>query len=188
LERPDELAKRAEARLKLLPDDDVALETLASAATMRGDLAKAQEYRRRIVEAGKATAHTYNELAWNTLFLGKVDEAAVEDALKANTLTSYGNASYVHTLATIYAELGKGQEARQLLLKSLELDGTSALQSHDWYVVGRIAESYGLMEEARAAYQRAKSPKPNVNSVDSLATTRLKVLEKASRTVAKPAP
>lgn len=188
LDRPDELAKRAEARLKLLPDDDLALETLASAATMRGDLAKAQEYRRRIVEAGKATAHTYNELAWNTLFLGKVDEAAVEDALKANTLTSYGNASYVHTLATLYAELGKGQEARQLLLKSLELDGASALQSHDWYVVGRIAEGYGLLEEARAAYQRAKSPKPDVNSVDSLASTRLKVLEKASRTVAKPTP
>jgi tetratricopeptide (TPR) repeat protein/transglutaminase-like putative cysteine protease len=188
MDRPDELAKRAEARLRLLPDDEAALETLASAATMRGDLAKAQEYRRRIVEAGKATAHTYNELAWNTLFLGKVDEAAVEDALKANTLTSYGNANYVHTLATLYAELGKGQEARQLLLKSLELHGTSSLQSHDWYVVGRIAESYGLMEEARAAYQRAKSPKPNVNSVDSLATTRLKVLEKASRTVAKPAP
>jgi len=188
LDRPDELAKRAEARLKLLPDDDMALETLASAATMRGDLAKAQEYRRRIVDAGKATAHTYNELAWNTLFLGKVDEAAVEDALKANTLTSYGNASYVHTLATIYAELGKGQEARLLLLKSLELQGTSALEPYDWYVVGRIAESYGLMEEARAAYARAKSPKPDINSVDSLVNTRLKVLEKAPRTVAKPAP
>jgi len=188
LDRPDELAKRAEARLKLLPDDDKALETLASVATMRGELAKAQEYRRRIVEAGKATAHTYNELAWNTLFLGKVDEAAVEDALKANTLTSYGNASYVHTLATIYAELGKGQEARQLLLKSLELQGASVLQAYDWYVVGRIAESNGLMEEARAAYLRAKSSKPDINSVDSLATSRLKVLEKGPKTVAKPAP
>ncbi|HVG63100.1 MAG TPA: DUF3857 domain-containing protein [Hyalangium sp.] len=188
LARPDDLAKRAEARLKLLPDDDLALETLASAETMRGDLAKAQEYRRQIVEAGKATAHTYNELAWNTLFLGKVDESAVEDALKANTLTSYGNAAYVHTLATLYAELGKGQEARQLLLKSLELQGTSALEPYDWYVVGRIAESYGLMEEARAAYARAKSSKPDINSVDSLVNTRLKVLEKAPRTVAKPAP
>ncbi|HYI03022.1 tetratricopeptide repeat protein, partial [Hyalangium sp.] len=188
LDRPDELARRAEARLKLLPDDDKALETLASAATMRGELVKAQEYRRRIVEAGRATAHTYNELAWNTLFLGKVDEAAVEDALKANTLTSYGNASYVHTLATLYAELGKGQEARQLLLKSLELHGASALQSYDWYVVGRIAEGYGLVEEARAAYQRAKSPKADINSVDSLATTRLKTLDKVPRTVAKPAP
>lgn len=188
LERPDELTKRAEARLKLLPDDEKALETLASVATMRGELAKAQEYRRRIVEAGKATAHTYNELAWNTLFLGKVDEAAVEDALRANTLTSYGNASYVHTLATIYAELGKAQEARQLLMKSLDLQGASMLQAYDWYVVGRIAESNGLTEEARAAYERAKSPKPDINSVDSLATSRLKVLEKGPRTVAKPTP
>ncbi len=188
LERPDEMAKRAEARLKLLPDDERALETLASVATMRGELAKAQEYRQRIVEAGKATAHTYNELAWNTLFLGKVDEAAVEDALKANSLTSYGNASYVHTLATIYAELGKGQEARQFLLKSLDLEGANTLEGYDWYVVGRIAESYGLLEEARSAYARAKSSKPDINSVDSLASTRLKALETTPKAVAKPLP
>jgi tetratricopeptide (TPR) repeat protein len=188
LDRPDEMAKRAEARLKLIPDDEPALEALANVATMKGDLTKAQEYRRRIVEAGKATAHTYNELAWNTLFLGKVDEAAMEDALKANTLTSYGNASYVHTLATIYAELGKGQEARLLLLKSLELQGASALESYDWYVVGRIAESYGLLEEARAAYAKVRSPKPDANSVDSLAVSRLKALEDSPKAVAKPAP
>jgi tetratricopeptide (TPR) repeat protein len=188
LERPDEMAKRAEARLKLLPDDERALEALASVATMRGELAKAQEYRKRIVDAGKATAHTYNELAWNTLFLGKVDEAAVEDALKANSLTSYGNASYVHTLATLYAELGKGQEARQFLLKSLDLEGVNTLEGYDWYVVGRIAESYGLLEEARSAYARAKSSKPDINSVDSLASTRLKVLETTPKAVAKPLP
>ncbi|MFL5350119.1 MAG: DUF3857 domain-containing protein [Hyalangium sp.] len=188
LERPEELAKRAEARLKLLPDDERALETLASVATMRGELTKAQEYRRRIVDAGKATAHTYNELAWNTLFLGKVDEAAVEDALKANSLTSYGNASYVHTLATLYAELGKGQEARQFLLKSLDLEGANTLAGYDWYVVGRIAESYGLLEQARSAYARAKSAKPDINSVDSLASTRLKTLETMPKAVAKPLP
>ncbi|MBN1209442.1 MAG: DUF3857 domain-containing protein [Myxococcaceae bacterium] len=188
LDRPEEIARRAEARLRLMPDDETALETLASVATMRGQLAQAQEYRRRIVEAGKATAHTYNELAWNTLFLGKVDEAALEDALKANTLTSYANASYVHTLATLYAELGKGPEARQLLLKSLELQGARGLESYDWYVVGRIAESYGLLEEARAAYAKVKSARPDVNSVDSLATTRLQALEKAPKAAAKPAP
>ncbi|WP_224362535.1 DUF3857 domain-containing transglutaminase family protein [Hyalangium versicolor] len=188
LERPDDLAKRAEARLKLLPDDERALETLASVATMRGDLAKAQEYRRRIVEAGKATAHTYNELAWNTLFLGKVNEEAVEDALKANSLTSYGDASYVHTLATLYAELGKGPEARQFLLKSLDLHGAAVLEGYDWYVVGRIAESYGLLGEARTAYVRAKSSKPDLTTVDSLASTRLKALDSAQKTVAKPSP
>ena len=188
LNRPDEMAQRAQARLKLLPDDDKALETLAGAATMRGDLAKAQEYRRRIVEAGKATAHTYNELAWNTLFLGKVDEAALEDALKANTLSSYGTSSYVHTLATIYAELGKGQEARQLLLKSLELKGEGTLAEYDWYVLGRIAEGYGLWEEAKAAYAKVKSPVPDVNSVDTLASTRLKALESTPKAATKSAP
>ncbi len=142
-----------------MPDDDKALETLASVATMRGELAKAQEYRRRIVEAGKATAHTYNELAWNTLFLGKVDEAAVEDALKANTLTSYGTSSYVHTLATIYAELGKGQEARQLLLKSLELKGESKLAeptTGTWW--GASPRATGWWEEAERRTAKAKSP------------------------------
>jgi tetratricopeptide (TPR) repeat protein len=177
LERPDEVTRRAEARLRLLPDDDQALETLAGVAARRGDLARAQEYRRRIVEAGKATANTYNELAWATLLQGRVDEAAVESALKANTLTSYGNPSYVHTLATLYAELGKGPEARQLLLKSLELHGSSSLEPYDWYVVGRIAEGYGLLEQARAAYLRARSSKEDLNSVDSLANTRLQVME-----------
>ncbi|MFL5344300.1 MAG: hypothetical protein ACJ8AT_05880, partial [Hyalangium sp.] len=83
---------------------------------------------------------------------------------------------------------GKGQEARQFLLKSLDLEGANTLAGYDWYVVGRIAESYGLLEQARSAYARAKSAKPDINSVDSLASTRLKTLETMPKAVAKPLP
>jgi hypothetical protein len=70
----------------------------------------------------------------------------------------------------------------------LDLEGASTLATYDWYVVGRIAESYGLLEEARMAYARARSDKPDPNGVDALASTRLKALEATERTVAKPTP
>jgi tetratricopeptide (TPR) repeat protein len=183
LGRLDEATQRAEARLKLLPQDGLALELLAGLATERGDLAGARVAWRRLVDAGKATAATYNNMAWYTLFLGKVDAAALEDAQRAASLSSYGDASILHTLATLYAEAGKGPEARQLLLKALELRGSDALEPHDWYVVGRIAEGYGLTETARAAYAKVKSPEPDATSVDVLAKRRLEALG-AVRTVA----
>jgi tetratricopeptide (TPR) repeat protein len=176
LKRLEEATRRVEARLKLLPEDALALEMLASLCAERGDLAGAQTYRRRIVEAGKATAGTYNDLAWTTVLMGKADAAALEDAQRAASLSNYGSAAIVHTLATLYAELGKGPEARQLLFKALELRDSDELAPHDWYVVGRIAEGYGLTETARAAYAKAKSPKPDAESVDALAQSRLKAL------------
>jgi tetratricopeptide (TPR) repeat protein len=176
LERRDEAVRLAEARLQRLPEDGVALEVLASAATARGDVAAAQAYRRRVVDAAKADAATYNNLAWGALLLGKVDAAALEDAQRAASLSSYTQAHVLHTLAALYAEVGKGPEARQLLLKSLELRGTDALEPHDWYVVGRIAEGYGLTDTARAAYARARTPKPSPDSVDGLAEAHLQAL------------
>lgn len=186
LERKDEAARLAEARLKRQPEDSVALELLASAATARGDFAAAQAFRRRVVDAGKADAATYNNLAWTALLLGQVDTAAVEDAQRAASLSGYNQANVVHTLATLYAEVGKGPEARQLLLKSLELRGTDTLAPYDWYVVGRIAEGYGLTDTARAAYAKAKSPKPAPDSVDGLAQVRLKQLGTAKTATPTP--
>jgi tetratricopeptide (TPR) repeat protein/transglutaminase-like putative cysteine protease len=180
LGRADERVKRAEARLARLPGDGAALEELATVAVERGDVAAARRSWQQVVDTGKATAHTYNQLAWSALFLGPATQEALEQAQRANQLTEYQESSYVHTLATLYAEQGKGPEARQLLLKSLELKGTDELQTHDWYVVGRIAEGYGLVDLARSAYAKARVTKPEPLDTDTLAKARQELITSAT--------
>jgi transglutaminase-like putative cysteine protease/predicted Zn-dependent protease len=186
LGRADERVKRAEARLARLPGDDTALEELATVAVERGDVAAARRYWQQVVDSGKATAHTYNQLAWSALFLGPVTQEALEQAQRANQLTEYQESSYVHTLATLYAEQGKGPEARQLLLKSLELKGTDELQAHDWYVVGRIAEGYELRDMARSAYAKSRVTKPEPLDTDVLAKARQEKLQAATASGPQP--
>lgn len=181
LKRYEELAKAAQARLERLEEEPLALAVWAEAESLQGRYAQAQAVRRRQVEAGAASANTYNELAWTALFLQPLESAALEEALehsqRSNDMTEYGTSAHVHTLATLYAELGRGPEARQLLLKSLELEDREEPLPHDWYVLGRIAEGYGLLESARKMYEKALSDKPGPLDTDSLARARLAKLK-----------
>lgn len=181
LKRYEELAKAAQARLERVEEEPLALAVWAEAESQRGRHAQAQAVRRRQVEAGTAPATTYNELAWTALFLQPLEPAALEEALehsqRSNSMTDYGSSAHVHTLATLYAELGRGPEARQLLLKSLELEDREEPLPHDWYVLGRIAEAYGLLESARKMYEKALSDKPGPLDTDALARARLAELK-----------
>jgi hypothetical protein len=67
------------------------------------------------------------------------------------------NHASLNTLAAVYAGLGRPAEAREILLRSL--GEARPLGGADWFVVGRIAEGWGLGDAARAAYARVK-PEP----------------------------
>src|SRR5262249_52878545 len=134
-----------------------------------------------LIAKGKATRHEYNDLAWNSLFTGGSTDKAIEYAQKSVGKGPQRSAAALHTLATLYAEMGKWAQAREALLESLEVRGRDEPDSHDWYVLGRIAEGYGELETAGAVYRRVTPPaedEPQGGSTYLLAKRRLERLPK----------
>jgi tetratricopeptide (TPR) repeat protein len=173
LDRTDEARKRAEARLAELPNDRAALRALGEIATHRGDYTAALDAYRKTVEAPEPSADDYNAYAWTALFAGGNLDAAIEEARHADGKEpdSY---PILNTLAVLYAEQGKSAEARETLLKSLEASPEREPRGADWYVVGRIAENYGISDAAIDAYKRIQKPDAAVHaSVYELAQKRL---------------
>ena len=123
----------------------------------------------------------YNNLAWNFLFTTGVTEKAIEYAQQASGAEGSRSSAALHTLATLYAEVGRSVQAREALLESLEIRGRDEPEAHDWYVLGRIAENYGEMETARDDYKRVTVPEdfPRGGSTYLLAQKRLAVLGKS---------
>ncbi|MFY9822074.1 MAG: hypothetical protein WAM82_11880, partial [Thermoanaerobaculia bacterium] len=179
LGRWDEIRAHAEQRLQRAPNDGVALHLLASVALHARDFDLAEQRFGQLIEAGKATAGDFNELAWMRLELGRVDDKTVEYSQRATTLSSYGSAAALHTLASIYAELGKTAEAYRLILQSIAARSDGAPRPDDWYVFGRLAEHYGLPDVARDYYKRVSppaGPQPEPLSTHALAAKRLAAL------------
>ncbi len=94
-----------------------------------------------------------NNLAWAAVAAGNVNQQALDDALLAVKRTKQGNAACLHTLATVYAEMGKTSEALDTLRRAVEVRG-ERIEAADWYVLGRIAEQYGLNEVAAGLYRK----------------------------------
>jgi hypothetical protein len=82
-----------------------------------------------------------------------------------------------NTIAAMYAEIGKLNEARQISLQSLEKFGYETPDSAWWYVFGRISEQLGAKSSAVLYYEKIE-PDPNGDplSVGSLARKRLSAL------------
>ena len=71
------------------------------------------------------------------------------------------------------AEQGKSNEARENLLRGM--DERDAPPDIAWYVLGRIAEDYGLGDAAAALYRKVAEPKAsNDRLIFNLAKRRLK--------------
>ncbi len=179
LGRWDEIRALAESRLQRSPGDAVGLRLLAQEALRTRNYELAEKHLMDLTAGSKARAQDFNELAWMLLELGRVDEQTVGYSQRAATLSNYGNPSGLHTLAAIYADLGKTAEAYQVILQSLAAKDDEAPESHDWYVFGRLAEQYGLPDVARGYYKKVeppKSPEDEPMSTHALAARRLAVL------------
>ena len=189
LGRATEAAPRLEARLAKNPNDLVAARLLAEAAESDGDIARSVALTRALVSRGKGEAHDWNRLAWDQLFEPKIPESALKDASRASELANHANPAILHTLASVYAELERPSEAYRVLLQSIEA-GDRKAEPSDWYVFGRMAETYGLADQARTYYRRVeKSESADPVSAFVLAQRRLAGLgpEKGKREAAKKA-
>jgi len=174
----DELRRLAEARLGHLPGDHRALRTLADLKQKDGDFAGEDALLGKLVDTGKADATDFNDLAWTALLRGQANDQAIDYAQRAATLSEYKSYAVLHTLAALYAEVGKTAEAYRIILQALGTKADESPTASDWYVFGRLAESYGLTDAARHYYERVPAPKgtPAPASTYVVARKRLEAL------------
>jgi tetratricopeptide (TPR) repeat protein len=178
LQRPDALRDLARQRLEHLPGDRPAQRILVYLDEQRGDLAGAESRLRQLAAAGDAAAEDLNSLAWLLLVEGRAAGEALDAAHRAaQRQKSHG---VLHTLAALLAESDKPSEAYQAMLQALDAGEDHAPAAVDWYVFGRLAERYGVPDEARTLYARVSppedSPEPESISTYALARRRLAAL------------
>lgn len=89
----------------------------------------------------------YNNAAWLQAYLG--DPAAVATIEPVITKDASRNAR--NTYAVALAEAGEPYKAWQQVVTGV---GDKTFEDSDWYALGRIAETYGLRDDALAYYRR----------------------------------
>lgn len=148
-----EMGEKAIAdRLARVPDQTWALRQEAALEQSRREFAKAREIERSLIDQNRATIDDVNDYTWNALFLGKVTD---EDIALMRQATSGKKIFEVsHTLACLYADMGKTKEARDVLLQAMDAEGMDQPNEAIWLAFGRIAAEYGLSDVATSLYQR----------------------------------
>jgi tetratricopeptide (TPR) repeat protein/transglutaminase-like putative cysteine protease len=149
----------ARARLARLPEDSLAREMQVFAAEERGAFDEIRGIMQPLLDSGRATASDYNQYAWAALLRQPIDEKAVEAARMAYDESQGRSYAIGHTLACVYAAAGKPREARDLLLKAMEMVAMTTPDDAIWYGFGLVAEAYGDTESARDYYTKVQKPK-----------------------------
>jgi hypothetical protein len=181
-----EIRDRMDERLRKDPQDDVARRMKATALGVIGDYSGSLREYDVLIDGGRGEAADMNNASWIALFLGPPDEKVIDRAQRAVKAESTESA-FLHTLATVYAEAGRGHQARQVLFQALEADSVDEPRPHDYYVLGRIAESWGENVIAGDCYRRVEKEE-GANSTFALAQRRLKGLPPAPAAPASPPP
>jgi tetratricopeptide (TPR) repeat protein len=169
-------------RLERLPNDREAVHARAISAAGAKDYASAQKYALEVLEKSRAKPEDFAFAGWMALFTDQQFDRAIEHAQRGSrdeTKKKDGDEDLraLHALAGLYAATGKSIEARTALLKDIDDDNRGMLEDSDWYVLGRIAENYGVEDYAIAAYRNVK-PQNGPATVSELAQRRLDRLVK----------
>lgn len=179
LGRFDDARAMVTARLEKFPDDPAALSADVMVAFRAADHEGAMKRMRGMIDDGLAGPGDYNNLAWLEIVEDEVTDDTLRLAQQAAAMENYANPSTLHTLASVYAELGRPGEARDVLLEVLSSRGKPELEGVDLYILGRIAEDYGVPAAARSFYDRVEPPEegePAASATRVLADRRLQAL------------
>jgi tetratricopeptide (TPR) repeat protein len=173
------------ARLAVRPDDADNIRSAAALARNRRDFVKARELTKKIIDRGTATQSDLNLYAWDALFIsGPIGTDAIEAAERANELSKGADFSILHTLTCVYARGGKGVQAKNLLIKAMDVAHLEEPDSPVWLAYGQIAEEFGENDAASTLYARVESQKINLpGSNYDLAKLRLAALGTAKTSV-----
>ena len=177
LERHDEARTRALARLGKLPGDIEAQQVLGADALRRRAYEESLKWYAGVLDRANPGPGDYNEHAWASIFAKKDLDTAIENARHAAAGAPTDHA-ILNTLATLYAEKGRSSEAREALLRAIDQTENDEPESSDWYIVGRIAETYGVLDAAAEAYQKVTKPERLGGSAYELAQERLAGLKR----------
>jgi transglutaminase-like putative cysteine protease/tetratricopeptide (TPR) repeat protein len=126
-----------------------------------------------------ADASAYNDVAWSYVTHEQDLKIALDLAHKAvGPDKSRASAHVLNTLALVELEAGDLGAAKADEWASLGRRHGAALDSADWYVVGRLAEQLGLRDDAIALYRKISVEPVNPGEPTSfeLAQKRLKAL------------
>lgn len=173
----DKLKELAEERLIEDYEDSVAIDMLINMYFTKMDFDSVDRIFQDLKEKNRLTARLYNAVAWMDLFDPERDETALEYARQAVTLSNSNNPPILHTLSALYAEFGRCEEARTTLDRVMALSGSSDPSSDDWYVLGRIAEEYGMINSAVYYYGKVEKPESIAGQYDSSYTLMERRLE-----------
>jgi len=176
LARYDDFTKRIERQLKTSEPADVPVlkARLADAREEQRKFGEARRLYQEVIDSGKAMPGHYNNNAWLGLFLGATSKD-VELAEKAVELD--GGAGRLHTLACLYADLGRLDDARRTLERLLAFREGQRPEPIDWFIIGRMAQELGLIQMARESYAKVQKPeRADPTSTYALAQNRLKSL------------
>ena len=108
----------------------------------------------KLLACPAVTPSELNGVAWTVLFRAPTPDAAQPIASRIEQTSTTLPAPVANTLAAIEADNGQPYRAWTYLQQSLDTHPDAQPNAADWYVIGRIAESYGLRDEAIAAYRR----------------------------------
>ncbi len=152
--RWDEVDKLVAGEIAKHPDSEDAARIRLRADSQRRRWAQQAAALRPRVRDGKADAEELNDFAWSLLMKGDLSEEALAAVERASQMSRYRNAAVLHTLATLQAEMGHPDDARETILKEIDVRDGEDLRSAEWYVFGRIAEAYGETAHAAVVYRR----------------------------------
>ena len=144
--------------LEASADELPVVEYAVDAALHAGDGAALEAAVDRMLESVKPSAAILADRARGALLKrGRVDPRALDWAQKANRMETPVPAERQFTLAALYAEAGKTAEAREAFWAALDATDDEA-SPYAWYLQGRLAETYGLVDAAKKAYQKVAAP------------------------------
>ena len=180
LKRYDEVRKLADRELAQDPKNLEPALLRAQTFLIEGKLDRAAAAIDKIMADPDPPTAVYNQAAWLAVVRDTVDQQAVEWAQQSVQKTDYSYPDDLHTLATVYATIGRPEEAHKVILQAIEARASKETESVDWYVFGLIAEQYHLPDAAREYYRRVEPPEDDELadlSTWSLAQRRLEALD-----------
>jgi tetratricopeptide (TPR) repeat protein/transglutaminase-like putative cysteine protease len=180
LGRYTELKRLAEERLEEDDEDSTSIDILINMYFSRLNFTAVDEIFQDLKNKNRLTSRWYNAVAWMALFNPELNQEALEYARQAVTLSNSNNTAILHTLSAVYAEFGRCEEARNTLDRVMALSGSTEPSSDDWYVLGRIAEEYGMTDSAAIYYSKVEKPESISSQYDSsytLAERRLDMMK-----------